>query len=209
MIEWSAVAGVCVIYLAGVVIPGPNFVAVSSRAVTARRAEALALVAGIVLVNLFWASSAILGVGAVFAWLPWLAVAVRVAGAGYLVWFGLRLIRSAGRVPAGAARPARREGLRRAFRSGVIVNIANPKSMAFYAAAFSSAAPPHVGMATFVAMLAVVVVIASAWYGMVAVVLSHPPVAAAFVRVKAAFDRVCGGAIILFGLRQAWSGHAR
>uniref|UniRef100_UPI00016A4D4D LysE family transporter n=1 Tax=Burkholderia ubonensis TaxID=101571 RepID=UPI00016A4D4D len=96
MIDSSAVAAVFSVYVAGVVIPGPNFVAVAHRAASGARAESLALVAGIVMVNLFWASCANLGIGFVFAVFPWLAALVRVAGAAYLVWFGLRLIAASG-----------------------------------------------------------------------------------------------------------------
>ena len=95
MIDMQAVLAVFTVYIVGVVIPGPNFVAVAHKAVSARRSEAFALVAGIVLVNLFWASSALLGVGIIFALFPWLALAVKVAGAGYLLWFGYRLIAQA------------------------------------------------------------------------------------------------------------------
>ena len=101
MIDGSAVLGVFSVYVAGVVIPGPNFVAVAHKAASATRVEALAMVGGIVLVNLFWASCAILGVGIVFTAFPWLALAVKVAGAGYLIWFGGRLI-----VNASAGKPA-------------------------------------------------------------------------------------------------------
>jgi threonine/homoserine/homoserine lactone efflux protein len=92
VIDGSAVVGVFSVYIAGVVSPGPNFVAVAHKAASATRIEALAMVAGIVLVNLFWASCAILGVGIVFATFPWLALVVRIAGACYLLWFGGRLI---------------------------------------------------------------------------------------------------------------------
>jgi threonine/homoserine/homoserine lactone efflux protein len=70
VIDSSAVLGVLSVYVAGVVIPGPNFVAVAHKAASTTRTEALAVVAGIVLVNLFWASCAILGVGIVFAAFP-------------------------------------------------------------------------------------------------------------------------------------------
>jgi threonine efflux protein len=73
------------VYAAGVVIPGPNFVAVVHNAVSGRRSDTLALVAGIVTVNLFWATCAISGIGMVFAIFPWLAVGVRRAGAAYLI----------------------------------------------------------------------------------------------------------------------------
>ncbi|KVD17331.1 LysE family translocator [Burkholderia ubonensis] len=203
MIDSSAVAAVFSVYVAGVVIPGPNFVAVAHRAASGARAESLALVAGIVMVNLFWASCAILGIGFVFAVFPWLAALVRVAGAAYLVWFGLRLIAASGApgqpragVAAGSA------GLRPAFLHGVATNLANPKSIAFYAAVFSSAAPAHVSPATFFAMLATVGVTAACWYGFVALVLSHDAIASMYRRAKRRVDRVCGALIVALGIRQ-------
>ena len=97
MIDGPAVLTVFLVYLAGVVIPGPNFVAVVHKAVAATRSEALALVAGIVLVNLFWATCAIAGIGVVFAAFPWAALIVKVLGAAYLMWFGFGLLLKAGK----------------------------------------------------------------------------------------------------------------
>ncbi|BEN30179.1 LysE family translocator [Serratia marcescens] len=204
MVDMSAVLAVFTVYIVGVVIPGPNFVAVAHKAVSARRAEAFALVAGIVLVNLFWASSALLGIGVVFALFPWLALAVKVAGAGYLMWFGYRLIAQAA-PSSGSPTATGKSGFRAAFLQGIATNIANPKSIAFYAAVFSSAAPAHVSTPTFLAMLLEVAVIASLWYGLVALVLSHAPVAGAYRRSKAWIDRACGTLIIALGLRQLLS----
>ncbi|WOD16918.1 LysE family translocator [Paraburkholderia kirstenboschensis] len=202
MVDSSAVLGVLSVYVAGVVIPGPNFVAVAHKATSATRTEALAVVAGIVLVNLFWASCAILGVGIVFAAFPWLAFAVKVAGATYLMWFGGRLIfkASAGKPQQNAQAPG--GSVRQAFAQGFATNIANPKSVAFFAAVFSSAAPPHESVGTFVAMLGMVFVVASSWYGFVALTLSHSRIASAYRRSKAWVDRVCGGVIIALGVRQ-------
>ncbi|HDS2537436.1 TPA: LysE family transporter [Klebsiella pneumoniae subsp. pneumoniae] len=200
----QAVLAVFTVYIVGVVIPGPNFVAVAHKAVSARRSEAFALVAGIVLVNLFWASSALLGVGIIFALFPWLALAVKVAGAGYLLWFGYRLIAQAA-PSSGPSTVTGKSGFRVAFLQGIATNIANPKSIAFYAAVFSSAAPAHVSMPTFAAMLLEVAVVASLWYGLVALVLSHAPIASAYRRSKAWIDRACGVLIISLGIRQLFS----
>ncbi|KVC26987.1 LysE family translocator [Burkholderia pseudomultivorans] len=202
MVDSAAVATVFSVYVAGVVSPGPNFVAVAHRAASGTRADALALVGGVVTVNLFWASCAILGIGFVFALFPWLAMIVRVAGAGYLIWFGMRLLLSSGAVAAAGAPAARSAGGRAAFLQGVATNLANPKSIAFFAAVFSSAAPAHVSSATFFAMLATVGVTAASWYGLVALVLSHAAIAAAYRRAKRWADRVCGVLIVGLGIRQ-------
>ncbi len=201
-IDTHAVLAVLSVYVAGVVIPGPNFVAVAHKAASATRREALAMVGGIVLVNLFWASCAILGIGIVFAAFPWLAFAVKLAGAAYLIWFGGRLIAQAraGRAPvASASGPG---DARRAFAQGFATNLGNPKSMAFYAAVFASAAPAHVSGPTFAAMLGVVGAVATGWYGFVALALSHAGIASAYRRGKAWADRLCGALIVALGVRQ-------
>jgi len=202
MIDGSAVLTVFLVYLAGVVIPGPNFVAVVHKAVAATRSEALALVAGIVLVNLFWSTCAIAGLGIVFAALPWASLLVKVLGAAYLIWFGFRLLINAGKNAPGSSNDAVAESCRQSFIQGVITNIGNPKSMAFYAAVFSAAAPTHVSPGTFLSMLAVVVVVSMTWYGMVAIALSQPRIAAGYQGRKKAIDRLCGGLILSLGIRQ-------
>ncbi|WP_395063606.1 LysE family translocator [Paraburkholderia silvatlantica] len=204
MVNSSAIATVFSVYAAAVVIPGPNFVAITQKAVAGKRSDALALVAGIVTVNLFWATCAILGIGMVFAIFPWLAVGIRLAGAAYLIWFGLRLVVSARTPPSGARHPTKAPLFRAAFLQGIATNIANPKSIAFYAAVFSSAVPTHVSTATFFAVLATVGATATCWYGAVALVLSHAAIATAYRRAKAWIDLTCGALMIALGIRQAF-----
>jgi threonine/homoserine/homoserine lactone efflux protein len=85
---------------------------------------------------------------------------------------------------------------------GVVTNIGNPKSMAFFAAVFSSAAPANVSNGTFGSMLAVVGLVAFTWYGIVAIALSQPKVASSYRRAKKVIDRLCGGLIVGLGVRQ-------
>ncbi|WDZ97058.1 LysE family translocator [Herbaspirillum sp. WKF16] len=202
LIDWSAVLAVFSVYITGVIIPGPNFVAVLHKAASSTRPEALALVAGIVVVNLFWATCAILGVGIVFSAFPWMALAAKVLGAGYLLWFGTRLIARAQHKAPGAADAGAANGLRASFVQGFLTNIVNPKSMAFFAAVFASAAPAHVSWPTFAAMLCVVLMVAGSWYSFLALVMSHGGVAARYRKSAALVDRLCGGLIVFLGIRQ-------
>lgn len=209
MVQWSAVVAVLSVYITGVMIPGPNFVAVVHKAVSSTRTAALAMVAGIVVVNLFWATCAILGVGMVFAAFPWAALLAKIIGATYLIWFGGNLIWKARAGAANSAAntvaadlPAAPAGLRQAFVQGFLTNIVNPKSMAFFAAVFAAATPAHVSWPTFAAMLSVVGIVASSWYSLVAVIMSHPGIAAKYRRGKAWMDRLCGGLIVALGVRQ-------
>jgi threonine/homoserine/homoserine lactone efflux protein len=202
VVDSSAVLTVLSVYIAGVVIPGPNFVAVAHKAASSTRSEALAVVAGIVLVSLFWATCAILGVGIVFAAFPWMALVVKIGGAAYLMWFGFRLILKARAGGAGMAAATVSGGLRKAFVQGFTTNITNPKSVAFFAAIFASATPAHMSPVTFAAMLAMVALVATTWYGFVALVLSHAGIASGYRGYRAWIDRVCGGLIVALGVRQ-------
>ncbi len=67
-----------------------------------------------------------LGLGALVAAFPWVFGAIRWVGAGYLAWLAWKTFRTP-LVVAGAA-PARSA---RAFRDGLIVNLANPKVILF------------------------------------------------------------------------------
>ncbi|MCJ8207279.1 LysE family translocator [Pseudomonas sp. RGM2987] len=202
MFDSAAVLTVFWVYLAGVVIPGPNFVAVVHKAVAATRSEALALVAGIVTVNLLWSGCAITGLGLIFAAFPWAALIVKILGAAYLMWFGVRLIVNAGKHPVSQADEEPVGSVRKSFLQGVITNIGNPKSMAFYAAVFSAAAPAHVSVSTFASMLAVVVVVSLTWYGLVALALSQSRISSAYQKARKVIDRLCGGLILGLGVRQ-------
>jgi threonine/homoserine/homoserine lactone efflux protein len=202
MLDSTAVLTVFWVYLAGVVIPGPNFVAVVHKAVAGTRSEALALVAGIVVVNLLWSGCAITGLGLMFAAFPWAALIVKILGAAYLMWFGVRLIVKAGKHPASRTDEEPAGSALKSFLQGVVTNIGNPKSMAFYAAVFSAAAPAHVSVSTFASMLAVVVVVSLTWYGLVALTLSQARIASAYQQARKAIDRLCGGLILGLGVRQ-------
>lgn len=202
MFDSAAALTVFWVYLAGVVIPGPNFVAVVHKAVAATRAEALALVAGIVTVNLVWSTCAITGLGLVFAAFPWAALVVKLLGAAYLMWFGVRLIINAGKHPAIPSGNGSAGSVRSSFFQGIVTNIGNPKSMVFYAAVFSTAAPSYVSVSTFASMLAVVVIVSLIWYGLVAVALSQSRISSMYQKARKVIDRLCGGLILGLGVRQ-------
>ena len=56
--------------------------------------NALAVIAGICASGAIWVTSAALGLKAVFLAFPWLYAFVSYAGAAYLIWLGVKLLRS-------------------------------------------------------------------------------------------------------------------
>ncbi len=75
--------------------PGPNFVVVAQRAVTRGRTDGLATMLGVVTVSGIWAAGSLFGIGVLFAVVPWTRDVLRVVGATYLLWLGVRMWRNA------------------------------------------------------------------------------------------------------------------
>ena len=113
--------------------PGPGVLYIVTRSVTQGRAAGLASVGGVALGNFGNALGASLGLGALFAVSSFAFTVVKYAGAAYLVYLGVRMLRHA--APSGAPspdpRPGRPAGI---FRDGFLVALLNPKTALFFAA---------------------------------------------------------------------------
>jgi len=202
MFDTTAVLSAAVVCLAGVMSPGPNFVAVSHRAVSSSRFEAVAMVFGIAMVNSLWAVMALFGLSLLVITLPWMFWSIKLMGAAYLVWFGVQLLMRSGQ----PLKPRGKSGLVSSFpsalRDGIATNLANPKSMAFYASVFSGAVPTDASIQTLLSMVVMVGVISTLWYGSVALALSADRMAALYRQSKTVVERTCGVFLILLGGRQ-------
>ena len=114
--------------------PGPDFVAVTSHALSERRCGMLVGL-GITCAVAVWASLAVFGFGLLIQQFFWLYEGIRLAGAAYLIYLGARMLMGAFRAPAGtqAIAQAPRLGAGQAWRRGFLVGITNPKTATFFA----------------------------------------------------------------------------
>src|SRR5918997_6882636 len=129
------------LYLAAALVPavtpGPGIFYVAARTLAGGRAEGVASSLGTGLGGMVHVLAGSLGVSAIVLASAELFTALKLVGAAYLVWIGLRTVRAARRdafaaLGGGAAVPA--VGARRAFREGVMVEALNPKTAAFFLA---------------------------------------------------------------------------
>jgi threonine/homoserine/homoserine lactone efflux protein len=118
-----------------VLIPGPAVILVMRKAVTAGHRGALRVAVGVLAADLVWAAAAAAGVSAVIVASEPAFLALRFAGAAYLIYLGTRMLlapkdtllpaaaaRGEDETPARAARP-------RAFRQGFLCDMTNPKTL--------------------------------------------------------------------------------
>jgi len=126
-LEFAAVA------FAIIVIPGPSVLFVVGRTLAHGRRTALASVVGNELGEFVLAAVAALGVGSVIQRSAVLFTVMKLAGAAYLVYLGIRaLLQRKRHALADTLMPARTTP--RAVADGFLVGVANPKTAIFFAA---------------------------------------------------------------------------
>lgn len=113
--------------------PGPVVVATVARSLVSGLAPALAFVLGVAVVDLGYLLLAVFGLSAISSVMGELFIVIKIVGAAYLVYLGIRLWMARAEPPAeGVAPPAR--PFWKSFAEGALVDLANPKLILFYAA---------------------------------------------------------------------------
>lgn len=115
--------------------PGPNLLYLVSRTLCQGRRAGIVSLAGTSLGLAFHVFAAALGLSAIFLSIPVLYDALRLAGAGYLLWLAWDAVRPGGR-GAFAPRELPRDAPGRLFRMGLLTSVLNPKVAMFYLALF-------------------------------------------------------------------------
>jgi threonine/homoserine/homoserine lactone efflux protein len=110
--------------------PGPDNLMVLSMGLSKGRRHGMAFGLGCALGCLSHTVLAVLGVSALVAASPVAFTVLKVCGGLYLIWMGVRALRSSGAVRLESAPPE--ESLRRLFFKGVFANAINPKVVLFF-----------------------------------------------------------------------------
>lgn len=129
---WPVLATFCAASLVLAVTPGPGVLYIVTRSLAHGRAAGLASVLGIALGNFGNALGASVGLAALFAVSAVAFTVVKLAGAAYLVWLGIRTLTGSRRGADTAVLP--HAGTGRVVRDGFVVALLNPKTAMFFAA---------------------------------------------------------------------------
>ena len=113
-----------------IIVPGPTVTIIIANSLKYGPRAGLANVAGTQAGLVIWMAVAIMGLASAITFLGvWFDI-VRIAGAIYLVWLGIKLLRSKGELLTAAARPPR-GGF---FLQGFFVILSNPKVLLVFGA---------------------------------------------------------------------------
>jgi threonine/homoserine/homoserine lactone efflux protein len=117
-----------------VALPGMDMAYVVSSGLAGGARCAAAAIAGVVVGGMVHVVTATLGITALLASSPRMLRVLVLAGAAYMAWMGLQLLRARPAAPAGGVRPALRGAS--VFRYGAVTCLVNPKAYAFMLAVF-------------------------------------------------------------------------
>lgn len=120
--------------LALIFTPGPDIIYVMTRGMAQGRKAALAAAAGFALGNFAHIFFAVVGLSALLMASPVAFKAVKLVGAGYLIYLGTRMFQSTSALDL-SAQGAVMTGWR-VFRQSIVANILNPKVALFFLAFF-------------------------------------------------------------------------
>jgi threonine/homoserine/homoserine lactone efflux protein len=189
--------------------PGQDTMFIIGQSLSGGRRAGTAAAFGISLGSVCHTIAAALGLSAIVATSARAFMLVKLAGAAYLVYLGLRLLLAPAVANArvGVASPARMRP-RAVLRQGILTNILNPKVALFFLAFLPQFIDPDSGTKTlaFLALGATFITTGLLWCLVLAMAAAqlqrfferNP-------RGRAIIDRIVGGLFVALGARLAWS----
>ena len=191
------------VHFAVMVSPGPNFILLSTTALSTGRKDALRAAFGIAVGSLIWMLAAAIGVSALLEALPALGVALKVVGGLYLVYLGYKLWVSRGLAGNGILSGEARKN--DSFRRGLISNLTNPKSAAYFGSVFAVFLTGEVSPLALAALIPALFVMSIAWYAALATTFSSTAVRKPYLKYSRLINRISGTLLVALGVKMVGS----
>ncbi|MCC7372027.1 MAG: LysE family translocator [Chloroflexi bacterium] len=192
-----------VVWVAALMTPGPDFAATVHASVGGSRRSGLAVAGGVTVGMVGWAVASLFGLHALLLTFESLSTVLRLAGAAYLAYIGLRLLLSAWRsehAETGGAAPRSTVG---AFRYGLLTNLANPKALALFGSLFAVLVPADAPSWFTLSFLVTIVGTTLTWYVLVALTMSTRAVSRVYRRAERGLTALTGALFVGVSVRLA------
>ena len=184
--------------LAAIASPGPALLYALRMTLGGGRAAGIATGCGLAVMAATWTLMALLGLDGLFRLFPWAYTAFKIAGALYLLYVAWTTWRGARDQVSQSVRPRSR-----AFLGGLLVNLANPKSVLFAAAVLVVIFPQGLSAADMAVVVGNHLLFEVAVYTGFAVLLGTPAAWTRYLRAKPLLDRCAALVLGALGVRLA------
>jgi threonine/homoserine/homoserine lactone efflux protein len=190
---WFSLVAICCL---GAMSPGPSLAVVLRHTVSNGRAHGIATAISHAVGVALWALLTVWGLAVLVVEWPLMYKFLTYAGAAYLMWMGIKALRSNGAGPMNVEQVS--VPITEAARDGLMVSLLNPKLAFFFIALFSQFVSADLVLADKLIMTGTASVIDAVWYIIIAVALSHSKVLEKLQKRSATIDKISG--VILLGL---------
>lgn len=190
---------VITITLLAIISPGPDFAMVTRNSLLLSRRAGVLTALGIGLGVLVHVTYTLLGVGLLIQKSHWMFSTLKLVGAVYLMYLGVKMLRTK---PRGglAESPAAPLSDLVALRTGFLTNALNPKTTLFIVSLFMQVVQPDTSLAVQIGYGAFISVAHVAWFALVALCFSTGTVQGRLLAVRHWIDRAFGGLLVGFGV---------
>ncbi|QCI64967.1 LysE family translocator [Phreatobacter stygius] len=193
------------LWLIAVITPGPNTLLFVAVGLSSPTRSVLAVVAAVILGTFCWGLAGLFGLFWLFELFPAAALAVKLLGGAYLAWMGLRLIwRNLAPPPEAGRMRAPTLDTRKAFVTGLVTALGNPKSLVFVSSLFAVTHLAEQPLAIGLLGVAIMVSMSATYYLLFALVLRKLPMARGPSRMGRAVGAGAGFVMIAYGGKMIW-----
>ena len=184
--------------LLAVISPGADFAMVTRCSYAQGRKAGLAAAVGIALGVQVHVLYTVLGIAVIISQSPALFLAMKVLGAGYLIYLGYQSLTNTTRLSLEGQVSAK--GLLAVMRTGFLTNALNPKTLLFVVSAYTQVVQLGTPLGLDFAYGAFMSFAHWAWFSLVAVFFSSEGLRKAMIERQVMVDRLIGVALIGLGV---------
>jgi RhtB (resistance to homoserine/threonine) family protein len=200
----TEILAVAVITVLAVIAPGADFAMIVRNSYLYGRRTGLLAATGVAAGVLVHVTYTMLGVGLLIASSTFLFTVIKLTGAAYLVYIGVRTFRTRGEVEVDLSGKTELTPLA-ALRGGFLTNVLNPKTTLFVVSTFAQVVSPgtpllqQVGYGLFMSLAHLL------WFGVVAVFFSQERMRALMLRAQKVLNKVIGSVLAGLGVSLAFA----
>jgi threonine/homoserine/homoserine lactone efflux protein len=180
------------ILVVGAASPGPSVAMLIGVATNEGRLPAMIATLGIALGSATINLMTMLGIGLLLSQAAWAMTALRIVGAAYLLWLAWGAFRKALHPPQFILRAPERRSLKRSFLVGYLLQVTNPKAIAFWLAIASIGAAEGAPLLIIVLFVLGACTISFLCHGAWAMALSAAPIRVGYARMRRWIEAALG-----------------
>ncbi len=200
MLDLTLIFKTLLILFFGVISPGPDFFMVLRNSLAFGRKAGVISALGIATGCFFSFTILICGLKFLFGY-KLIRIGLSLFCGSYLIYLGFMSIKSKSHHYQVNYEHANSEKMRTYFRNGLFTNVFNPKLYTISGAILTYTEQQHPTITTNIGIIIGNAIIVFAWFGSVALLLSHPKIQKAYFNREVLINRILGFILIVVGSR--------